>query len=171
MTSSEEEYFKKLGFNDDQMHAAEIWLHGINSIVMSSDPEHERKIREELGLKEDKRKSINVIKEPWMTRISGERQTGRTTELIKLCQKMNRDHGINDTVIVVADQKRAQCVSEMARHLGYISMPNPIPIHYATSQHMTGSYYKWALIDDVEYVLQTVLGNGGLQLRGYVEEE
>lgn len=171
MTSCEEEYFKKLGFNDDQMHAAEILLHGIGGIVKSSDPEHERKIREELGLKEDKRKSINIIKEPWMHRISGGRQTGRTTELIKLCQKMNRDHGINDTVIVVADQRRAQCVSEMANKLGYIDMPNPIPIHYATSQHMAGSYYKWALIDDVEYVLQTVLGNGGLQLRGYVEED
>lgn len=119
----------------------------------------------------NRRHLIDIKKEPWMTRISGGRQTGRTTELIKLCQKMNRDHGINDTVIVVADLKRAQCVSEMARHLGYISMPAPIPIHYATSQHMVGSYYKYALIDDVEYVLQTVLGNGGLQLRGYVEEE
>ena len=128
-------------------------------------------IREELGLKEDKRKSINIIKEPWMHRISGKRQTGRTTELIKLCQKMNRDHCINDTVIVVADQKRAQCVSEMANKLGYTDMPVPIPIHYATSQHMAGSYYKWALIDDIEYVLQTILGNGGLQLRGYVEED
>lgn len=113
--------------------------------------------------------NINVIKEPWITIISGQRQTGRTTELIKLCQKMNRDHGINDTVIVVADIQRAKCVSEMARHLGYISMPAPIPIHYATSQHMVGSYYKYALIDDVEYVLQNILGNG-LQLRGFVEE-
>lgn len=109
-------------------------------------------------------------KEPWMTRISGKRQTGRTTELIKLCKKMNRDHGINDTVIVVADLKRARCVSEMANKLGYIDMPNPIPIHYATSQHMAGSHYKYALIDDVECVLQTILGNG-LQLRGYVEED
>lgn len=116
----------------------------------------------------DKR-SINVIKEPWITVISGGRQTGRTTELIKLCQKMNRDHGINDTVIVVTDSKRARCVYDMANKLGYKDMPDPIPIHYATANHMVGSFYKYALIDDVEAVLQTVLGNG-LQLRGYVEE-
>ena len=50
MTSCEEEYFKQIGFNEDQLHAAEILLHGINGVVMSSNPEHERKIREELGL-------------------------------------------------------------------------------------------------------------------------
>lgn len=38
-----------------------------------------------------------------------------------------------------------------------------------TMVQMVGSHYKYALIDDVEAVLQTVLGNG-LQLRGYVEE-
>lgn len=121
--------------------------------------------------KEDKRKSINVIKEPWMHRISGGRQTGRTTELIKLCQKMNREHGTNDTVIVVADDRRVMFVYEMAKKLGYGDMPYPLTISYVSAaRHMAGSYYKWALIDDVEYVLQTILGNG-LQLRGYVEED
>ena len=115
------------------------------------------------------KRSINIIKEPWITIISGSRGTGRTTELIKLCQKMNRDHGINDTIIVVADLKRVQCVSELANKLGYTDMPQPIPIIHATSQHMAGSFYKYALIDDVEYVLPNILGNG-LQLRGFVEE-
>ena len=109
-------------------------------------------------------------KEPWITRIIDKRQTGRTTKLIKLCRQMNKDHGINDTIIVVADSKRARCVSDMARKLGYKDMPDPIPINYATARHMTGSFYKYALIDDVESVLQTVLSNG-LQLRGYVEED
>lgn len=109
-------------------------------------------------------------KEPWITRISGKRQTGRTTKLIKLCRQMNKDHGTDDTVIVVADDRRVMCIYEMAKKLGYGDMPYPIPINYATAAHMHGSHYKYALIDDVEYVLQTVLGNG-LQLRGYVEEE
>lgn len=110
-------------------------------------------------------------KEPWITRIVGKRQTGRTTELIKLCQKMNKDHGINDTVIVAADDRRVMCIYEMARKLGYGDIPYPLTISYVSaSRHMAGCHYKYVLIDDVEAVLQTILDTR-LQLRGYVEED
>lgn len=113
---------------------------------------------------------INVIKEPWMTIISGGRQTGRTTELIKLCQKMNRDHGANDTVIVAANDRMVMCIYEMARKLGCGDIPYPLTISYVSAaRHMAGSHYKYVLIDDVESVLQTILDNR-LQLRGYVQD-
>lgn len=100
-----------------------------------------------------------------MIQIIGSRQSGRTTELIKLCKKMNEEHGINDTFIVVSDMNRARCVYEEAVEMGYIEMPYPVPATYVN--HKPGSFYKYALVDDTEAVLQTLLGRF-VSLEGYV---
>ena len=100
-----------------------------------------------------------------MIQIIGSRQSGRTTELIKLCKKMNEEHGINDTFIVVANMDRARCVYAEAEKMGYLEMPYPVPASYVP--HKAGSYYKYALVDDAEAVLQMLLG-GFVYLAGYV---
>lgn len=101
-----------------------------------------------------------------MIQIIGSRQSGRTTELIKLCKKMNEEHGINDTFIIVADMNRAKLVYAEATKMGYIGMPYPVPTSYANC-HKAGSYYKYALVDDAEAVLQMMLG-GFVSLSAYV---
>lgn len=100
-----------------------------------------------------------------MIQIIGERQTGRTTKLIELCRKMNEEHGINDTFIIVANANRARSVYAAAVELGYLGMPYPVPVAYVSRTGAT--YYKYALVDDAEIVLQTVLG-GRIELTGYV---
>lgn len=100
-----------------------------------------------------------------MIQIIGARRTGRTTELIKLCKKMNEEHGINDTFIIVADMNRARCVYAEALNLGYDQMPYPVPAAHVP--HKAGSYYRYALVDDAEAVLQALLG-GRVELTGYV---
>ena len=50
MINGDEEKFKRLRFNEDQLHAADVLLNGIDGVVMSSDPNHMKRIREELGL-------------------------------------------------------------------------------------------------------------------------
>ena len=100
-----------------------------------------------------------------MIQIIGSRCSGRTTELIKLCKKMNEEHGTNDTFIVVADRDRARCVYAEAVKMGYLDMPYPVPASYIS--HKGGSFYKYALADDVEAILQTLLG-GFFSLSGYV---
>lgn len=100
-----------------------------------------------------------------MIQIIGSRRSGRTTELIKLCKKMNEEHGINDTFIVVSDMNRARCVHAEAVKMGYLEMPYPVLAAYVN--HKAGSYYKYALVDDAEAVLQTLLG-GFVSLTGYV---
>jgi len=100
-----------------------------------------------------------------MIQIIGSRKSGRTTELIKLCKKMNEEHGINDTFIVVSNMNRARCVYEEAVKMGYLEMPYPVPASYVN--HKTKTFYKYALVDDAEAVLQTLLG-GFVYLEGYV---
>lgn len=100
-----------------------------------------------------------------MIQIIGSRQSGRTTELIKLCKKMNEEHGINDTFIVVADMNRARCVYAEALKMGYLGMPYPVPAAHVPRK--AGSFYKYALVDDAEAVLQVLLG-GFVYLSGYV---
>ena len=100
-----------------------------------------------------------------MIQIIGARQTGRTTDLVELCHKMNEEHGINDTFIVVADMNRARFVYAEALKQGYKEMPYPVPAAHV--HHKAGSFYKYALVDDAEAVLQTLLG-GFVELKGYV---
>lgn len=100
-----------------------------------------------------------------MIQIIGARQSGRTTELVKLCRKMNEEHGISDTFIVVADMNRAGFVYAEAVKQGYVEMPYPVTA--VNIMRKAGSFYKFALVDDAEAVLQTFLG-GFVSLTGYV---
>lgn len=78
---------------------------------------------------------------------------------------MNEEHGISDTFIVVADMNRARFVYAEAVKQGYVEMPYPVPASYVN--HKAGSFYKYALVDDAEAVLQTLLG-GFVSLTAYV---
>ena len=48
MTDSDKEKFKQLGFNEHQLHVADLMLNGIGSTVRSSDPKWRRRFRKEL---------------------------------------------------------------------------------------------------------------------------
>lgn len=99
-----------------------------------------------------------------MIQIIGSRQSGRTTELIKLCKRLNEEAGHNDTIIVTADMVRAKIIMKMAEDLGYGDIPMPVPIVNIIRQRPT--FYKRVLIDDMEYAMQYLLGQW--ELSGYV---
>lgn len=48
MTDGDKEKFKRLGFNESQLHAADLLLNGIDGTVRSSDPNWQRRFRREL---------------------------------------------------------------------------------------------------------------------------
>lgn len=99
-----------------------------------------------------------------MIQIIGSRQSGRTTELIKLCKRLNEETGHNDTIIVTADMVRAKIIMKMAEDLGYGDIPMPVPIVHIVRQSPT--FYKRVLIDDMECAMQYLLGQW--ELSGYV---
>ena len=99
-----------------------------------------------------------------MIQIIGSRRSGRTTELIKLCKRLNEEAGHNDTIIVTADMVRAKIIMKMAEDLGYGDIPMPVPIVNIIKQRPT--FYKRVLIDDMEYAMQYLLGQW--ELSGYV---
>ena len=99
-----------------------------------------------------------------MIQIIGTRQSGRTTELIKLCKRLNEEAGHNDTIIVTADIFRAKIIKKMAEDLGYGDIPMPAPIGSIIRQRPT--FYKRVLIDDMEDAVQHLLGQW--ELSGYV---
>ena len=99
-----------------------------------------------------------------MIQIIGSRCSGRTTELIKLCKRLNEEAGHNDTIIVTADMFRAKIIMKMAEDLGYGDIPMPVPIFNIIRQRPT--IYKRVLIDDMEYAMQHLLGQW--ELSGYV---
>ena len=98
-----------------------------------------------------------------MIQIIGTRQSGRTTEIIKLCERLNEEAGYNNTIIVTTDIARAKFIMKMAKELGCENIPMPAPISSIIRQPPT--YYERVLIDDMEYVMQYLLGRW--ELLGY----
>ena len=101
--------------------------------------------------------------EKMMYQIWGGRQSGKTTKLIKLCQEMNREHGKNDTVILVKSHNDAKRVKQMADDLGYHDMPFPVVLEEIWHKHAT--HYTKILADDMDAVFQHILGSW--ELVGY----
>ena len=87
--------------------------------------------------------------------VYGGRQSGKTVKLIKLCQQLNKEHGKNDTVIVVKSREDARRVSAMADELGYPDMPFPVILDDIRKCRPT--YYKKLLIDDMDIIMQRLL--------------
>lgn len=95
--------------------------------------------------------------------ICSPRQSGKTTEIIRLCNQLNKEHGMNDTIIVVTDFQRARAVAAQAEEMGYKGMPFPCIMEEIFRNPHT--FYKYVLIDDMDRVMQKMLGQW--QLVGY----
>ncbi|HHX62142.1 MAG TPA: replicase [Epulopiscium sp.] len=80
--------------------------------------------------------------------ISADRGQGKTTELIKRSNKEWK-------YIICADIKRVEIISTMARGLG-LDIPYPIAVRELPLSN--GSFIKSVLIDDIEDVLQSIIG-------------
>ena len=89
--------------------------------------------------------------------IVGDKGSGKTHKLIALCKKMNEEAGINNTVIVAKDRKDARRISDMADKMGYRSLPFPVILDDV--RQIRPTYYKRLLIDDIDYIMQQVLGS------------
>lgn len=61
-----------------------------------------------------------------MEHIIGGRRSGKTVQMIKEVQRLNQEHGINDTVILVKSREDARRISDLADKLGYKDMPFPL---------------------------------------------
>lgn len=81
MTDNDTEKFKRLGFNEDQLHAADILLNGIDGVIMSSDPNHTKRIRVELGLKPEN----NGLKKGHTTYINHVNDNGHNIADCSVC--------------------------------------------------------------------------------------
>lgn len=98
-----------------------------------------------------------------MIQIIGTRRSGRTTQLIRLCKRLNDENGYNDTIILVTSQRRALEIMRMAKEIGCDDIPFPAIPAGILYQHTT--LYKRVLIDDMEYFVQHMLGSW--ELAGY----
>ena len=87
--------------------------------------------------------------------LSGGRRTGKTTELIRQCKKLNDEQGINDTIIITRDNKTAEMIYALARELGCGDIPYPIPID--TLMRNRPTHYRKVLINDLDAVMQTLI--------------
>lgn len=84
-----------------------------------------------------------------MIKIFRPRQSGKSTELIKISAKTGH-------YIVTANRIRAKVLFKQARELGY-NIPNPFTVEdYLRSGKLKGSFIKEILIDDADAVLQAV---------------
>lgn len=77
------------------------------------------------------------------------RQTGRTTELIKMAAE-------NNLYIVTTDRQRALYIDKMARELG-LNIPFPITLRELPI-YPYSSFIKEVLIDDADHVLEQCVG-------------
>ncbi len=77
------------------------------------------------------------------------RQTGRTTELIKMSAE-------NNLYIVTTDRQRALFIAKMAQDLGLI-IPFPITLRELPIRPHS-SFIKEVLIDDADHVLELCVG-------------
>lgn len=80
--------------------------------------------------------------------IRADRGQGKTTELIK---KSNKEW----KYIVCADRKRVEFIADMAREMG-LDIPYPIAIRELPLSQ--GSFIESILINDIEDVLQYLIG-------------
>lgn len=76
------------------------------------------------------------------------RQTGKTTELIKMSAEKNE-------YILVANRQRASEVQRMAQNMG-LNILYPITLHEYLDTRMRGSFIKNILIDDADLILQEI---------------
>lgn len=81
-----------------------------------------------------------------MEKIIKSRQTGKTTDLIKISEKT----GI---YILTADRNRAVCVSKMAQEQNR-NIPFPVTLREYQRSGFKGSFINHILIDDADAVLQ-----------------
>lgn len=77
------------------------------------------------------------------------RQTGRTTELIKMAAE-------NNLYIVTTDRQRALFIVKMARDLG-LNIPFPITLRELPVCPYS-SFIKEVLIDDADHILERCVG-------------
>lgn len=89
-----------------------------------------------------------------MHRIVDKRHAGKTAQLIRLCMKLNEEHGMDDTIIVTTTRQEARRISEMAEEMGYKGMPFPIAVNDLL--HSKPTFYRRLLIDDMERCFQKV---------------
>lgn len=103
--------------------------------------------------------------------IIADRRSGKTTELIKLCKKLNEESDMQDTVIVALNHKDAHNIMDMARKMGYKGMPFPLTLDEVRAYGPT--IYRRLLIDNIDVLMQQVVAP--FQLVGftltYSEEE
>lgn len=90
-----------------------------------------------------------------MIEIIGGRGTGKTVKMIKEVQRLNQEHGINDTVILVKTREDARRVSELADRLGYRGMP--FPLTFDDIKMCKPTHYKKVVVDDIERVFQQAI--------------
>jgi len=108
-----------------------------------------------------------------MIQIIGTRQTGRTTQLIRLCKRLNDENGYNDTVILTSSKLKAEFIMILAKEIGCGDIPFPISSARFIQQRgaLCGTLYRRVLVDDMEYVMQQILSqcvmSPPLELAGY----
>ena len=86
-----------------------------------------------------------------MEKIIKTRQSGKTTELIKISEQT----GI---YILTADRNRAKIIFKMAREQNK-NIPFPVTVGDYMKTGFKGSFIKHILIDDADAVLQQMFGN------------
>lgn len=91
-----------------------------------------------------------------MIQIIGTRRSGRTVKLIRLCKKLNDAAGHNQTIILVSDLRRAHAIYDEALKIGCGDIPFPA-IPEDILGHPT-TFYKRVLIDDLDSLMQRLLG-------------
>lgn len=94
---------------------------------------------------------------------AGERGSGKTTRLILHCMELNKKAQANNTVILVRDHDTARRIKRWAIELGYPNMPLPVTLSEILGKPTT--WYKRVLVDDMEDIMQQVLGQW--ELVGY----
>ena len=100
-----------------------------------------------------------------MIQIIGTRQSGRTTQLIRLCKRLNEERGYNDTVILVTSQARASEIMKIANEIGCGDIPYPYVPSILNREAASITLYKRVLVDDMEYFVQMIIGPR--ELAGY----
>ena len=100
-----------------------------------------------------------------MNKIIGGRHSGKTTELIKACQKTNEEAGYNCAVIVTGTKRDAQNIYKMAQDMGYKDMPFPVSLEELKSRNSTGTAYKNVYVDELDYIASHLLNP--LNLEGF----
>lgn len=94
---------------------------------------------------------------------TGGRGSGKTTRLILHCMELNKKAQANNTVILTRDHDTARQIKRRATELGYPNMPLPVTPSEIFGKPTT--WYKRVLVDDMDDMMQQVLGQW--ELVGY----